>query len=1628
MAQIIIALLLFTARTGELPYFDIVQDTVIHFCTQMFLWICYFGSFSGLMFLNGSTTILEPIVSWIAYFWMDFDRGPNRYQQRHQSQIPVFYAIDVRHVILSEYQLNACWAFYLNSNFRYFLWFSSYIKAVNRGYDYLFMPTRWFMQHSVPWPPDGPILHLFFTMALCLFHVYLFISSSSRIIRYRLKKWSLSQWRNLVQSSRSLAQSVYSWCLGCTQRRGSRSLITSSVYNISLQVNTAYACSAEEDHDDAAAVSWEPGSISTVLDNSANTHVWNRLEDFVEGSLHYFDDTDSVGVLTIGDESTRPLGTGLVKVELTDDNGMARPLELQQALFFPASPVRIISVTKLASQFDDENGTWIKTYWRRSVFCWDRGKYSLTFVHPPSTLPVVHVQVPGPDHASLCTLFENAGVTSTSDTALATCRTYLPTDRYDDICLVTDEIQSAQGDPRYRFQLQANLESGFKVGDRLRYTKDSYAEAVDVVNVRIEDMVPYYTVALKDGHSVEVTKEFLSPLTDDDVAIIPITKEQVQNHIDRLEPDDVEALLNPGILTEEEKEVYAWHHRLGHLPFRSMIPLCERGYLPRRFKSILENKKLRCPSCIFGKCKKRPWRTRGMPGRIQGPSETEPGDRVSVDHVISAQPGLVPRMDGRHTKERINSVCVFIDHVSKLTYSHMQTSANNEQTVAAKLAFEQFAESNNVKVKSYHADNGIFAEQAFRDEVETSNQSITYCAVGAHHQNGIVERLIMELTYGARTNLLHAQRRWPKAVGTILWPFAWKDFERRYNELRLDEDGRSALNRFSGSDVRSDLRDFHPFGCPVFVLEESLQGHIGSVPKWDPRARVGVYLGRSPSHASSVALVLNPRTLHVSPQFHVVFDDEFSTVPFMLNGEVPPHWSDLVKRSAELVTDEEFNLATTWAQNFIGGKSTSIDEEDETVDGSDIVLNQVRKVRFVDEVEEADYHDETAEDTDTTEFVLDELVPETAVPEEEKSPETDKAEEANQSLLMPEVPSLNDVSCRRSRRTKTKSRAAKECTDRGISKLFVQFVACTALVLSSTAFAVYSVNKHKSSVVQKIALHTEKVNMHFDRTINKIHHAALATADDNDTYTLKDMLKQEDKAEFIQAMVKEVADHEKRDHWTVMPRSEMPKGTKTILSVWSFKRKRYPDGRILKHKARLCAHGGMQTWGVNYWETYAPVVNWLSVRTLMTLSVLHDLETRSIDFVLAFPQADLDVDIYMELPYGFDFDGRRNYILKLNKNLYGLCDASRTFWKMLKQGLELRGYEKQSTTDACVFLGKDSIVLIYVDDCIVIQKKGSSAADDLIRHLQEGKEAFAFTDDGSLDKYLGVDVKKLGNGSIELTQTHLIQRFLDVVGIDDKVNPRPTPAIKPLLYKDLEGLPRKCEWNYRKAIGMLNYLTGTTRPDIAMAVHQAARFTNEPRLSHERAVLRIGKYLQGTKERGIIFKPDSSRGLECHVDADFAGGWNKADANSADAVMSRTGYIISYAGCPLIWCSRLQTEIALSTVEAEYLALSQSLREVIPLMQLLREINLIFPIHTPTPEIHCKVWEDNEGALSLAKNGRFSPRTKHIAIKYHHFRQHVDNGFISIHSIDTKEQTADIFTKPLDESLFVHLRKKLCGW
>ena len=219
-----------------------------------------------------------------------------------------------------------------------------------------------------------------------------------------------------------------------------------------------------------------------------------------------------------------------------------------------------------------------------------------------------------------------------------------------------------------------------------------------------------------------------------------------------------------------------------------------------------------------------------------------------------------------------------------------------------------------------------------------------------------------------------------------------------------------------------------------------------------------------------------------------------------------------------------------------------------------------------------------------------------------------------------------------------------------------------------------------------------------------------------------------------------------------------------------------------------------------------------------------------------------------------------------------------------------------------------------------------------------------------------------------------------------------------------------------------------SRPDIAYITHQCARFTTCPKEEHAKAIPWLARYLKGNRDKGTILRPDKTKGLEVYVDADFAGNWDPKEFEDPDTARSRHGYFITFAGCPIVWKSQLQTEIALSSTESEYTGLSYALREAIPIMRLFQEmIDNGIPIESSEAKVHCKVFEDNTGALEIARVHKFRPRTKHLNNRLHHFRSYVDNG-ITIHKIDTKEQPADMLTKPLNEELLYKFRKMMMGW
>jgi histone deacetylase 1/2 len=901
-----------------------------------------------------------------------------------------------------------------------------------------------------------------------------------------------------------------------------------------------------------------------------------------------------------------------------------------------------------------------------------------------------------------------------------------------------------------------------------------------------------------------------------------------------------------------------------------------------------------------------------------------------------------------------------VDHFSRLSFVYLQYSSSGAETLKAKLAFEDFARSHGVTIKHYHADNGRFVDNLFKNSCEEKGQTQSFCGVNAHWQNGIAERHIRSHQETARTMLLHAKHRWPSAVETYLWPYAL----RMASEIHCYSprfDGKIPMSLFSNANVAPSKRHFHPFACPVYVLDSELQqGKSYSKKKWTERSRVGLYLGPSPQHARSVHLVLNLETGFVSPQFHVSFDDHFETTR---------------KGAAELLPKPKWKLQAHFEkENEHPAVTLDRGRTEATSNETKVVTRQEGTTEIFSAPPQANSNFSPQYDFSTT-----------------------TSDASITPTISPAAPTTQPtISAAPSDVTRTRSGRVIRPTTRLIE------------VLDATLTDGESPG---------------------DFLLDEQHPLlfAFAASADPDTMYLHEAMRQPDREQFIQAMKKEVNDHTTNGNWMVVHRSEVPKGQQILPAVWSMKRKRRIATReVYKWKARLTVHGGKQTKGVNYWDTYAPLVQWSTTRLFLTMSVLRGWYCRQLDFVLAYTQADAECELYMEIPRGFTVDGNpKEYALRLLKNLYGLKQAGRVWNLHLTRQLLDLGFT-QSEVDPCLFYRGTCVLLIYCDDTLMM----GPSAEELDEVFALLDKTFTVSDEGAISDYLGIKVSKLFDGRLSFTQPQLIASIISDCGLDKpNAKPRKTPALSSrILRRDEDGEPwLDQKWKYRSVIGKLNFLEKSTRPDIAYAVHQCARFTANPKLSHAEAVKNIVRYLKGTSNLGILLNP-REQSLECYADASFGGEWNRATAGSdPSTAKSRTGYLITYCGCPVTWASKLQNEIALSTTEAEYIALSTALREVIPLMDQIREARdhgFDFP-YAPA-RVHCKVFEDNSGALEMAVAPKIRPRTKYINCKYHHFRAHVGKT-ITIHKIDSDKQLADGLTKPLEDASFLRFRDEVMG-
>lgn len=472
--------------------------------------------------------------------------------------------------------------------------------------------------------------------------------------------------------------------------------------------------------------------------------------------------------------------------------------------------------------------------------------------------------------------------------------------------------------------------------------------------------------------------------------------------------------------------------------------------------------------------------------------------------------------------------------------------------------------------------------------------------------------------------------------------------------------------------------------------------------------------------------------------------------------------------------------------------------------------------------------------------------------------------------------------------------------------------------------------------------------------------------------------------------------------WDLVP---PPKNANIIDCKWLFRLKYLANGTIDKHKGRLVACGFTQRPGVDYFETFSPVIKSTTIRTVLDIAVTRDWCLRQLDINNAFLQGDLDEVVYMRQPPGFVDPDKPNHVCRLRKALYGLKQAPRAWYLQLRQYLLAAGF-KNSVSDTALFVHKEgsdfTYLLVYVDD-IVVTGNNTNRVNRMIQNLAK---TFSLKDMGDLSYFLGIEVVRSSSG-LHLSQRKYTIDLLQRMNMMD-AKPATTPmATSPKL--TLAGEAYKDPKEYRTLVGSLQYLA-FTRPDIAFVVNKLSQFMQSPTNDHFQAAKRVLRYLAGTVTHGLFLRRSNPLNLHAFSYSDWAG--------DADDFTSTNAYIVYLGNQPISWSSKKQKSVARFSTEAEYRSVANTASELIWVCSLLQELGLN---QGQPPVIYC----DNIGATYLCANPVFHSRMKHVALDFHFIRELVQSNRLRVSHVSTHDQLADCLTKPLGRPRFLQLRDKI---
>lgn len=499
----------------------------------------------------------------------------------------------------------------------------------------------------------------------------------------------------------------------------------------------------------------------------------------------------------------------------------------------------------------------------------------------------------------------------------------------------------------------------------------------------------------------------------------------------------------------------------------------------------------------------------------------------------------------------------------------------------------------------------------------------------------------------------------------------------------------------------------------------------------------------------------------------------------------------------------------------------------------------------------------------------------------------------------------------------------------------------------------------------------------------------------DEPWSVKEALSRNDAHLWKAALGEEMKALATNETWSLV---NLPRDRKAIPCKWVFKTKLDAHGNVTKHKARLVAKGCSQKQGIDFKETFAPVVRYNSIRYLIALSAKLNLEMHQMDAVTAFLNGELKEEIYMHQPDGFNDNSGR--VCKLQKSLYGLKQSSRV-WNEKLNAVLLKYGLKRSEADQCIYHhysdGKLLIVAIYVDD-VLICCNDIHLLNEFKRELSNN---FQMKDLGEATSILGMRIiRDRKNGTISIDQIQYLNGILQRFGMSDcngvstplDVNQKLSAKLCPTTEKEkneMVNIP------YMQLIGCLLFAAQVSRPDINFAVNLLSRYNTNPGKAHWGAAKRVLRYIKSTINRRLVYSKSPTE-IEGFCDADWAGDLDKRS--------STTAYVFTFQGAAISWMTRRQKTIALSSTESEYMSMVAAIKEAVWLKRL---DSAIFPNASKCIKLNC----DNKSAMSTATNNSYSDRTKHVDVKGSFINQKIEEGQIELAYLSTDKMVADFLTK-----------------